>query len=51
MIIFAVIPPAGPLRSHILTVESADAETMSVLASSLLDGRTFIAATEFTAPW
>lgn len=42
--------PSGLLRSHILTVEFADAEAMTILVS-LLDNETLMAATEFTAPW
>ena len=48
---FIVIVPPDPLLSHILTDESADAETMMVfISASLLDTCIVRAATELTAP-
>lgn len=46
-----VIIPPDPILSHILTDESADAETMIVFISALLlDTCIVTAATELTAP-
>ena len=46
-----VIIPPDPLLSHILTDESADAETMTVFISALLlDTCIVTTATELTAP-
>ena len=48
---FIVIIPPDPILSHILTDESADAETMIVFISALLlDTCMVMAATELTAP-
>ena len=48
---FIVIIPPDPILSHILTDESADAETMIVFISALLlDTCIVMAATELTAP-
>ena len=48
---FIVIIPPDPILSHILTDESADAETMIVFISALLlDTCIVTAATELTAP-